>query len=423
MPHGAGNMLLRRAYRVPSEEVEVRILAMYRRCATYAHLASLAGVLVAIAVVATLSGALLRAWGPALMLVVLIGVTGPLLAFPRLVVRLSRPLEDLGWRDFGTVVGFHGTTRRAAITGWTLSAFVLFATYALVLFAYEHLREGRFVAAAFVIGIAAINLPILGVGPAVAKLRRQRAENERLEAVVRERTAELEDLNRTLEARAVEQVRDIERLGQLRRFFAAPVAAMILDGEAFDPANVHRRELSVVSMDLRGFTAFSETAGPEEVIAVLRTYHAELGLVVNRHQGTLEHFAGDGATVFLNDPLELPDHPRRALQLAVEFRDAMRPHLEEWRRMGFELGLGIGIGMGYATIGAVGYEGRWEYAAIGSVCHVADSLCSQARDGEIVTIHRVTSRAGEGLQLEPLGERTLRGLPRAVAAFNVVAVT
>jgi putative methionine-R-sulfoxide reductase with GAF domain len=197
---------------------------------------------------------------------------------------------------------------------------------------------------------------------------------------------------------------------------------MILNEKDFDPAKVHRRELTAVSMDLRGFTAFSETSEPEEVISVLRSYHAELGILVNRHNATLEHFAGDGVMVFLNDPVEIEDHPMRALELAVALRAAMRPHLEEWRSHGFDLGMGVGIATGYATIGAVGYEGRWEYAAIGTVCNLAARLCAEAKDGQIVVSKRFLSRLGERAEVESLGERPLKGLTRPVAAFNVLAL-
>lgn len=420
MPHGAGNLLLRKAYLVPSAEAEASILATYRRWAAYAHVVGFAGMLIALSAVFLMPGAVLREWGPAILLAMFVGIVGPQVAFPRVVVRLSQPLEDIGSRDFAAAVSFHGSGRRSAITGWTLSALVLFLCYGQLQFTYELLREGRFGIAIFSVGIAVFILPILGVGPAVAKLRRQRAENERLEAIVQERTAELEELNRTLEARAEEQVREIEKLGQLKHFFAAPVAEVILRDSGYDPTRVHRRELTVICVDLRGFTAFSETAEPEEVIAVLRVYHAELGILVNRHEATLEHFAGDGALIFLNDPVEVPDHPGRGLRLATELRAAMRPHIEAWRRDGFDLGMGAGVAMGHATIGAIGYEGRWEYAAIGNVCNLAARLCSEAKDGQVVTTQRVAARAGPGVTLAQLGEITLKGFTRPIAAFDVV---
>lgn len=254
------------------------------------------------------------------------------------------------------------------------------------------------------------------------RTRKLRAENVRLEAVVEERTRELKELNETLERRVQEQVQHIEKLGQLKHFFAAPVAEMILNDKGFDPARVHRRELTAISLDLRGFTAFSETSEPEEVISVLRIYHAELGIQVNRCQATLEHFAGDGVMLFLNDPVEVKDHPLRALDLAVALREAMQPHLREWRANGFDLGLGIGIATGYATIGAVGYEGRWEYAAIGTVCNLAARLCSEAKDGQIVVSKRFLSRLGDRAVVDELGERPLKGLSRPVAMYNVKAL-
>lgn len=311
-----------------------------------------------------------------------------------------------------------GSKRNVWIYTLLLTAILALSLWA----AHREYSDGRPVTG-MVIGLVTLFLyvPMIAVGPYTLRMRRLREEHERLEGVVRERTAEIEELNRTLEAQVEEQVQDIERLGQLKHFFAAPVADLILSGDAAQLSRVHRREISVVSIDLRGFTAFSESAEPEEVISVLRTYHAELGILVNRHMATLEHFAGDGAVVFLNDPVELADHPQRAIRLASELRAAMRPHLEEWRRLGFDLGMGAGVAVGYATIGAIGYEGRWEYAALGNVCNLANRLCSEATDGQIVTTDRVASRIDPATELVPLGELALKGFAKPVAAFNVAA--
>jgi class 3 adenylate cyclase len=277
----------------------------------------------------------------------------------------------------------------------------------------------------FALFLAILALPGLVIPPGyllALRERRIKAANAKLESIVRERTAQLRELHEKLKARVAEQVAHMDRLGQLRHFFAAPVAELILRKEGFDPSRVHRKELSVISIDLRGFTAFAEAAEPEEVIGVLRAYHTRLGEVVNKHQATLEHFAGESAMVFLNDPLDAPDHPRRAIAMTVELRARVAPMIEEWRRQGYDLGWGAGIATGYATIGTVGYEGRWEYAAIGSVCNLAARLCAQAHDGQIVTTHRVLSRAGDGIELEPMGDLTMKGISRPLAGFNVLSL-
>lgn len=239
---------------------------------------------------------------------------------------------------------------------------------------------------------------------------------------VRLAQVQLARINESLAEQVRTQVDDIERLGQLKHFFAAPVAEMILNQKGFDPSHVHRREVTVMAVDLRAFTAFSETAEPEEVIGVLRAYHAELGVLVNRNRATLEHFAGDGAILFLNDPVEVPDHPLRACEMAVQLETALRPRLREWQRQYPSLGLGIGLATGYATIGAIGFEGRWEYSAIGSACNLAARLCAEARDGQILIPHRLRNHVGERISAQPLGEMILKGFAQPVAVFNLLSV-
>jgi adenylate cyclase len=423
IPYGAANAWVRRAYLVPSDEVAERIERLHSRWSRAFTLLAVILVLWVTWLIARRTEAVFEVIGPhfgwAVVGAVFLGMLYPYLPgwfTLRGVGSLSRATP----RSLHDVVRHHDRLIGSTLLAWLFAAVSLagaaFIGIVIVkLFIAGHTGAGLMMAA-----IAITAIPAVIIAPAVVKLRRLRAENARLEAAVRERTAELAELNRTLESRIAEQVRDIERLGQLRHFFAAPVAEMILGGTGdFDPARVHRRELSVISVDLRGFTAFSETAEPEEVIGVLRIYHAELGILVNRHQATLEHFAGDGAIIFLNDPVEAPDHPERAVRLAVELRAAMRPHLDEWRRLGFDLGLGTGVAVGYATIGAIGYEGRWEYAAIGSVCNLATRLCGHAKDGQVVTTHRVRARIASQTRFIPLGELTLRGFTRPVAAFDV----
>jgi class 3 adenylate cyclase len=233
---------------------------------------------------------------------------------------------------------------------------------------------------------------------------------------------ELAEWNRMLEQRVREQVAQVERLGRLKRFFSPQLAELIVAGGADDPLKTHRREVTVVFLDLRGFTAFAETSEPEEVMAVLREYHAAMGRLVLEHEGTLERFTGDGMMIFFNDPLPVPDPAFRAVRMAVAMRDALTKLCGEWHRLGYELGLGVGIAQGYATIGAIGFEGRWDYGAIGTVTNLAARLCAEARAGQILASARVVG-AVEGLvDREEIGALSLRGFTRLVVTFNVVGV-
>jgi class 3 adenylate cyclase len=422
VPHGKRGLFSRRTYVVPSRDAAERIAGIHGRCSLAATLLAASLLALAIAALAIDADRAFRlALGAPWLVVPALAICayGPLFAAPWIAVRLASPLERgpaRSYRDFAAA------RTDAPVAAWALSAFLVAVCASALWLGFTLWGEGSPWLAALVAVPVVGMLPLLGIGPAVSRIRRLRAENARLEAVVAERTAQLREVNRTLELRVQEQVRHIERLGQLKHFFAAPVAEMILNEKGFDPAQVHRRELTALAIDLRGFTAFSEVSEPEEVISVLRIYHAELGIQVNRFGATLEHFAGDGVVVFLNDPLEIPDHPMRALELAIALREAMRPHLREWRGNGFDIGLGVGIATGYATIGAVGYEGRWEYAAIGTVCNLAARLCAEAKDGQIVVSRRFMSRLGDRGDFEPLGERPLKGLTRPVEMFNVRAV-
>ena len=230
---------------------------------------------------------------------------------------------------------------------------------------------------------------------------------------------ELTALNRTLEARVTDQVAQLERLSRLKRFFSPALAEAIVGGGADDPLKTHRREIVVVFLDLRGFTAFAETAEPEEVMAVLREYHAAMGEAVLRHEGTLERFTGDGMMIFFNDPVPVANPQERAVRMALAMRAAVDGLTARWRKLGFDLDCGIGIAQGYATIGAIGFEGRWDYGAIGTVTNLAARLCGEARPGQILVSRRLYS-AVEGLvDAEPVGELTLKGFAKPVAAFNV----
>jgi adenylate cyclase len=242
-----------------------------------------------------------------------------------------------------------------------------------------------------------------------------REQTARVEA----QAAELADWGQTLERRVAEQLDQLERVGRLRRFLAPQVAEAIVSAGDESALASHRRQITVVYCDLRGFTAFAETAEPEEMMAVLGEYHAALGELIHCFEGTLEHFAGDGVMVFFNDPLPQPDHARRAVRMAVAMRERVAWLTCRWRKQGYELGFGVGIAVGYATLGRIGFEGRWEYAAIGSVCNLAARLCGEAADGQILVsggVHRAVEELVDG---EELGAPTLKGFNRAVAAFNV----
>jgi class 3 adenylate cyclase len=231
---------------------------------------------------------------------------------------------------------------------------------------------------------------------------------------------ELAELNRTLEQRVRDQVAQLERLGRLRRFFSPQLAELILSGDADDPLKSHRREVTVVFIDLRGFTAFAETAEPEEVMTVLREYHAEMGQLILEAEGTLERFTGDGMMIFFNDPVPVPDPAARAVTMAAGMRDRVGSLTDAWRKRGFDLDFGVGIAQGYATIGAIGFEGRWDYGAIGTVTNLASRLCGEAKPGQILVSQRVAGGVEGVATVEPVGELTLKGFQRPVKAFNVI---
>ena len=233
---------------------------------------------------------------------------------------------------------------------------------------------------------------------------------------------ELADWNQTLEQRVSEQVSLVERLGRLKRFFSPQLAELIVTGGADDPLKTHRRDLTVCFLDLRGFTAFAESVEPEEVMGVLRQYHADMGRLILEHEGTLERFTGDGMMIFFNDPVPVADAAERTVRMAIAMRDRVGELIGTWRRMGYALELGIGIAQGYATIGAIGYGGRWDYGAIGPVTNLAARLCGEAKPGQILISKRLLAATGDLFEVEPVGELTLKGMQRAVTAFNVLRV-
>lgn len=233
---------------------------------------------------------------------------------------------------------------------------------------------------------------------------------------------QLSELNQHLEERIAQQLSELERVSHLKRFFSPQLAELIVSSGEESLMESHRREITVVFCDLRGFTAFSQTAEPEEVMGVLREFHQAVGPLIFRFEATLEHFAGDGLMVFFNDPLPCPDPAARAIRMAVAMQKEVGQLVESWRKRGYDLGLGIGIGSGYATLGQIGFEGHFHYGAIGSVLNLASRLCDKAKSGEIFITQRVYGEIETLAQVEPVGSLTLKGFLESIPAFNVVAL-
>jgi DNA-binding response OmpR family regulator len=255
-------------------------------------------------------------------------------------------------------------------------------------------------------------------GALVARVRsmlRIKALNDTVQA----QSAKLAEWNTTLENRVNEQLSELESLSRLKRFFSPQLAEAILTGGAGDPLASHRREVAVVFLDLRGFTAFAEISEPEEVMRVLREYHAEMGKLILAHEGTLERFTGDGMMIFFNDPVVVPNPAERALRMAIAMRDCVNDMSIGWRKHGYDLGLGIGIAQGFATIGAIGFEGRLDYGAVGTVTNLAARLCGEAKSGQILTNRKTLSEIEQLVEAEPIGELRLKGFAKPIAAFNI----
>lgn len=232
---------------------------------------------------------------------------------------------------------------------------------------------------------------------------------------------ELAQWNRTLEQRVSEGVEQLEKVGRLKRFFSPQLAEAIVAGGADDPLKSHRREITVVFLDLRGFTAFTETADPEEVMGVLGEYHAAMGRLIASHEGTLERFTGDGIMVFFNDPVPMDDPAPRAARMALEMQREMNRLAAGWKRRGYDLRLGMGIAQGFATIGGIGFSGRIDYGAIGTVTNLAARLCGEAQGGEVLLSQRVRAALDEAeFRTEPAGELALKGFARPVTAFRLL---
>ena len=246
-------------------------------------------------------------------------------------------------------------------------------------------------------------------------------ENTRLFKELRERTGEVEKLNQHLEQRVADQVGEIERMGRLRRFLPPQVADLIVAAGTEKQLESHRREITALFCDLRGFTGFSESSDPEDVMALLRDYHAAIGEIIIKYSGTLERYAGDGVMVVFNDPVPVDNPALQAVLMALEMRDAIGALTEKWSRLGHDIGFGIGIAHGFATLGTIGFEGRFDYAAIGTVSNVASRLCDEAKPGQILISPRVLMAVENAVTVEPVGEFALKGIRRPLAAYNVLA--
>jgi len=242
---------------------------------------------------------------------------------------------------------------------------------------------------------------------------------KRYHDTIENQAAELARWNRELEQRVQDQIEQLERVGRLRRFLPAQLADLIISSGDESFLNGHRREITVVCCDLRGFTTFAETAEPEDVWEILGEYHGALGDLIDRFEGTLERFTGDGLVVFFNDPIPCDDAPLRSVRMALAMRQRVQDLADSWQRRGHELAFGVGIAQGYATLGRVGFSGRFDYASIGSVTNLAARLCAEASPWQILVTQRVNAAAEDLVVSRLVGELSLRGFSRPVRAFEV----
>jgi len=260
------------------------------------------------------------------------------------------------------------------------------------------------------------------------ELRERTSELERSYRLVQQQASQLEaqsqelvKLNQQLEQRVAAQVGEIERLGRLRRFLPPQVADLIISSGSEKELESHRREIAALFCDLRGFTDFSESSDPEDVMKLLSEYHTAIGRIIFAYGGTLERFAGDGVMAIFNDPVPMPKPALQAVQMALDMRSAIGTLMEKYRLLGHDLGFGIGISHGFATLGTIGFEGRYDYAAIGTVSNVASRLCDEAKPGQILISPRVLMATQDAITVDPVGQFTLKGVRRPMAAYNVLA--
>jgi adenylate cyclase len=243
-----------------------------------------------------------------------------------------------------------------------------------------------------------------------------------LQDEVKRQAEALKEWNARLEERVNEQVTQLKGMAQLKRFFAPAVADAIVSAGDNSILAPHRREISYVFADLRGFTAFTDSAEPEEVESVLREFHATMGALVVEYEGTLDRFAGDGILIFFNDPLPCRDPPGCATRMALAMQQRFCDLRARWSKLGYDLDLGIGIAQGYATVGAFGYEGRVDYTAIGSVVNLAARLCDKAGPGEVLIDRKTRASLGDNAQVDALGPTALEGFALPVPVFRLTAV-
>jgi len=237
---------------------------------------------------------------------------------------------------------------------------------------------------------------------------------------IQAQAAELAEWNRSLETRVQKQVEELERVNRLRRFLSPQLADLILSSGGEVLLKSHRREVAVVFCDLRGFTSFSETSEPEEVMGILQEYHDAMGALIHRFEGTVSDLAGDGLMIFFNDPSPCPNPPERAVRMALAMRQRMDEVIAGWRRRGYNLGFGVGITFGYVTLGQIGFEGRFDYGAIGTATNLASRLCAEAHAGQILITQRVCTAIENLAEVESMGELILKGLSKPVQTYNVL---
>jgi adenylate cyclase len=240
---------------------------------------------------------------------------------------------------------------------------------------------------------------------------------------VERQRAELESWNQELEQRVSDGIAEVERMSRMKRFLSPQVVDLILSGQMEDPLRTHRADITVVFVDLRGFSLFTETADPEEVMAVLREYHASMGALVMAHDGTIQQFAADGIMICFNDPIPLPNPAENAIRMALEMHRRFAQLRRNWARRGYELQMGIGIAQGYATIGTIGFEGRMDYGAVGTVANLAARLCAEAKGEQTLISQRVLARVEQLVKAEHVGDFTLKGFRRPLPVFNVMSIT